>query len=64
MEEKIIIELSKDEFGMILDKLSWLGCIVKNSDLDYERYCNGECDRCRRTDLGFKKWFESKIVRR
>lgn len=67
MEEKeITIKLLESEFNMIVNKLNWMRCIVKDSDnnLDYEKYCNGDCGiNCDRPDLhNFEKWFKSKII--
>ena len=64
MERKVKLELSVSEFNMIVDKLEWMGCIVRDSNLDYTAYCNGECNsECNRPDLhGFEEWFKSKIV--
>jgi hypothetical protein len=60
MERKIKLELSESEFNMIIDKLNWMGCVVRDSNnLDYENYCNGKCGiQCNRPDLcNFEKWF-------
>ena len=52
MERKIKLELPESEFKMIVDKLRWMRCVVRDSDLDYENYCNGECGyECNRPDL-------------
>lgn len=64
MERKIKLELSESEFNMIINKLKWMRCVVRDSDLDYTAYCNGKCNsKCNRPDLcGFEEWFKSKIV--
>lgn len=64
IERKIKLELPESEFNMIVDKLRWMRCIVRDSDLDYEKYCNGECgSQCNRPDLcNFEKWIRSKVV--
>lgn len=65
MEEKrITLKLPESEFEMIIDKLKWMRCIVRDSELDYTKYCNGECNsQCNRPDLcNFEKWFKSKII--
>lgn len=64
MERKVKLELSESEFNMIIDKLKWMRCIVRDSDLDYRAYCNGDCNsECNRPDLcDFEEWFKSKIV--
>lgn len=66
MEKPIRIELTQSEFDLIVDKLKWMDCVVKAGDLDYEKYCNGECGKqCNRPDLcNFGEWFKSKIVER
>jgi len=64
MERKIKVEMTESEFNMIIDKLKWMRCVVRDSDLDYKNYCNGECgSKCNRPDLGnFEEWLKSKIV--
>ena len=64
-EKEISLRLPESEFNMIIDKLKWMSCIVRDSkNLDYTKYCNGECDhQCNRPDLcNFEKWFKSKII--
>jgi hypothetical protein len=65
MEKKIKIELTEQEFNMIIDKLSWMRCVVEDGNLNYEYYCNGECGlKCNRPDLcNFERWIKSKIVK-
>ena len=63
--EKIIkFKLTENEFNMIIEKLRWMKCVVRDGNLNSENYCNGECDsECNRPDLcNFKNWLESKIV--
>lgn len=64
MEKKIKIELTEREFNMIINKLSWMRCVVEDGNLNYEHYCNGECGiKCNRPDLcNFERWIKSKIV--
>lgn len=64
LERTIKVELTESEFKMIIDKLKWMGCVVKNGNLNYENYCNGECgEMCDRPNLGnFGEWFKSKII--
>lgn len=64
-ERTIKLELPESEFNMIIDKLKWMRCVVRDSDnLDYQKYCNGDCGlRCNRPDLcNFEKWFKSKVI--
>ena len=63
-ERKVKLELLESELNMIIDKLKWMRCVVRDSFLDYEKYCNGKCGfECNRPDLcNFEKWFKSKIV--
>ena len=64
MERTITLELPESEFNMLIDKLKWMRCVVRDSDLDYENYCNGECgSECDRPDLcKVEEWLRSKIV--
>lgn len=64
MEKKIKFELTENEFNMIINKLSWMRCVVKDGNLNYEHYCNGECGfKCNRPDLcNFERWLKSKII--
>lgn len=64
-KRKIQLELTKDEFDMIVDKMDWMRCIVRDSNnLNSEDYCNGQCGpECNRPDLcSFSGWFKSKII--
>lgn len=65
MERTITLELPESEFNMIIGKLKWMNCVVRDSNLDYTRYCNGECgSKCDRPDLcNFEKWLKSKVVK-
>ena len=60
----IKLELTQDEFNMLVYKLNWMRCIVRDSNLDYKNYCNGCCDSgCNRKDLlNFEEWLKSKII--
>ena len=64
MERTIKVELTESEFNMIVNKLKWMGCVVRDGNLDYENHCNGECGiQCDRPDFcNFGEWFKSKIV--
>lgn len=64
MQQTVKIELTENEFNMLIDKLKWMDCIVRGFNFDYTKYCNGECGHeCNRPDLcGFEKWIKSKVV--
>lgn len=60
---KVRLELTEEEFKMIIDKMKWMRCIVRDSNLNYEDYCDGKCDNCNRPDLcNFEKWIYSKVI--
>ena len=63
--KKLKLELTQDEFDMLIEKLSWMRCIIRDSNsLNYQDYCNGDCNGfCNRPDLcNFARWLKSKIV--
>lgn len=64
MERTVKIELSESEFNMIIDKMKWMRCVVRDSNLNYQNYCNGKCgSECNRPDLcNFENWLKSKII--
>ena len=67
MEEKIKLELTKNEFNLILDRMNDMRCIVRDGHPFIENgrdYCNGQCNgKCDRPDLcNIKGWLESKII--
>lgn len=49
---------------MLVEKLSWMKCIVKDGNLNYENYCSGNCNEtCNRKDLcNVETWLKSKII--
>lgn len=66
-QQKIKLELTKGEFDMIINKLKWMRCVVRDGGiLNYEDYCNGDCNsKCNRPDLcDFEVWLKSKVVDR
>ena len=64
MEKMIRLEFTESEFNMIVGKLNWMGCVVKDGNLDYKKYCNGDCHDCDDYENAyeFKNWIKSKIV--
>ena len=64
MERKVRLELLESEFDMIIEKLKWMRCVIRDSDLDYTDYCNGECGlECNRPEFcDFEEWFKSKLI--
>lgn len=58
------LELTQDEFDMLVAKLKWMRCVVRDTNLDYKKYCNGQCNsECNRKDLlNFEGWLKSKVI--
>jgi hypothetical protein len=63
-KKMITLRLTEDEFNMLVNKLSWMRCIVRDTSLNYEDYCNGDCNNnCNRKDLcNFNSWLKSKVI--
>ena len=63
-KKTVIMKLTEEEFNMLVEKLSWMKCVVKDGNLNYENYCNGECNEtCNRKDLcNVETWLKSKII--
>lgn len=58
------LEMTEDELNMLVEKLSWMRCVVRDSYLDHRHYCNGQCEnKCDRPELhNFENWIRSKII--
>lgn len=63
-KKEVLLKLTEDEFNMLVEKLNWMRCVVRDTNLKYEDYCNGDCNNsCNRKDLcNFEMWLKSKIV--
>ena len=62
---KVKLELTEAEFEVIVSQLSTMSCIVRDSSLNYQEYCNGLCAMgCDRPDLrDVEGWLRSKIIK-
>lgn len=65
-KKMVTLRITEDEFNMLVNKLSWMRCIVRDTNLNYEDYCNGDCNgNCNRKDLcNFEGWLKSKVISR
>lgn len=64
-DEIITLKLRHDELKMLVEKLKWMRCVVKDSvSLKYSDYCDGDCDNCVRKGMDFETWINSRVTKR